>query len=520
VKNLTETQSAVPMSVPKSIRPDEIRGVTSGFAGKVIPTAYIPVLREERVATSRVSINIDMTETVERLLNPISVTCRAVFVPHLAFDRFEGSLDRLNRSYKGEPDKDGGDVIPYFTGHAFDKDAEIYRTMGFHAKQGATVNAAIVESYNAYMNWRFRNISNKITERTLLDTTLAPSEWSHSSFRNIVADFDQAAIDGEVDLQIDAGRMYARTDQDGTVASAGINRLAGQDRLFFNTTEEATAIFTELADTGVALSLSNIEMAKKTAAYATFRKKYKDLDDDFVIDLLMEGIRVPDAQLATPIVLDKQTTMIGYSQRFATDGSNLAKSVTTGLTRLNMTVRTPAMNTGGIILFLVEIVPEQLFERQKDYFFHSTDVADLPNSTRDYLDPEKVAIVQNDHLDVEHTLPDTTFGYAPLNFQWKRSIPKIGGKYHRQVGDAFDENRQKIWAVETIDPALTSDFYLTNSLHHNVFADTTAEPFEITTLGAASIVGNIVYGKMLEENNGDYAAIAAQADDTRIDQTV
>ncbi|WP_195822669.1 hypothetical protein [Roseobacter sp. MH60115] len=526
----TDTTSAVARRVAKTIRPNEIRGQTSCFAGKVVPHAYIPLLREEQVGSSRIRVKIDMTETVETLMNPVAVTTRAVFVPFLAFERFEGSLDRFNRSYKGEPDKEGGDVVPFIAPINFDRNAEIFRTMGIHAKQGDPINSALVEAYNCWVNFRRKQISKELPQRTPLDTTLANCEWRNTTFRSIVPDFDQAAIDGEVELRIAERVRVSGIGSDGTTASVardmyetetGYRQVTGWSgtNMTFQDAGGLPAIYAELAQDGVKLSLSNIELAKKTAWMATQRKKHAGLDDDHIIDMLMDGIRVPDAQLSQPIVLDRKTTLIGYNRRWATDSGNLEKSVTTGETMLNLTIRTPPMNTGGIILIVSEIVPEQLFERQRDHFLHTMDPDDWPSATRDELDPEKVDVIQNKDVDVEQTDPDGTFGYSYLNSRWDRSLVNIGGKYYRQLGDPFDENRQKIWAVETVDPALTSDFYLANNLHHKVFADATAEPFEINTIGSCRIITDMVRGKRLEENTDDYNILIEQADDTRIDQS-
>jgi len=138
---------------------------------------------------------------------------------------------------------------------------------------------------------------------------------------------------------------------------------------------------------------------------------------------------------------------------------------------------------------------------------------------RDYLDPEQVDVVQNRYVDVEHGNPDLVFGYAPLNHAWRTKAPNIGGKYFRTSGDPFDENRQRIWAIEQSDPALTSDFYLAENIHHKVFRDQVSEPFEITTVGMCQIAGQTVFGKGLQEDTGDYEAILEDVDKGRVDQT-
>jgi predicted Rdx family selenoprotein len=222
-----------------------------------------------------------------------------------------------------------------------------------------------------------------------------------------------------------------------------------------------------------------------------------------------------------PILLSKQSTMIGYNQRYATDAANLDTSVTNGFATVDMTIRTPgAMNTGGVILITAEIVPEQMWERKKDYFLYETDPDNLPNYLRDVLDPEQVSVVKNDHLDVEHSTPDGTFGYAPLNHEWMRDMVNVGGKYYRPADDAFDEDRAKIWTVEQTDPTLSEDFYLVSGLHKKVFSDQVADAFEITCISDVEITGNTVFGERLLEADAtsDYEQITNLVDSARIEK--
>jgi predicted Rdx family selenoprotein len=221
-----------------------------------------------------------------------------------------------------------------------------------------------------------------------------------------------------------------------------------------------------------------------------------------------------------PILLAKQQTMIGYNQRYATDAANLDTSVTNGYATVDLNIRTPQMNTGGVIMITAEIVPEQMWERKKDYFLYETDPENLPNYLRDVLDPEQVSVVKNDHLDVNHSTPDGTFGYAPLNHEWMRDMVNVGGKYYRPANDAFDEDRAKIWTVETTDPTLSADFYLVDSLHKKVFSDQVADAFEITCISDMEITGNTVFGERLLEADAtsDYEAITDLVDADRIEK--
>lgn len=537
---LTDTIKATPIAADKSIRTEEIRAITSGDAGKILPLAFIPLLREDRVSRGKLRIKVEMGETAETLLNAINVSVYAHFVPFLALDQFNG-LDQLNRSYRGEPETEGGDVVPFFKSNAYVAgSSEIYDTLGIHFAEGDLINHSVKNAYNALVTFRRKARSTKLPLRSEGGNTLARAFWKNSAFNHIVPDFDQAMIDGEVDLNLaavslpvkglgikgsDAASSKTGVLETGATASRDITGWQTNDTsMDFFIEEEAAnagfpAIYAELASQGITLSLSNIEMAKKTAAFAALRKRFAGHDDEYIIDLLMSGIRVPDAQMSQPILLDRKQTLLGYSKRYATDSGNLDKSVTTGHTFVDLNFRTPPMNTGGIILITCEIVPEQLFERQWDAFLGTTDPARLPEFTRDFLDPEKVDIVPNKYVDVQHSDPDGTFGYAPLNHVWNRKIPRVGGKFMRQLGDPFTEDRQRIWSVETTDPTLTEDFYLVNELPKTVFADQTVDSFEITTIGGCQIVGNTVFGKGLQEDTGDYTALLDDVDDTRIDQS-
>lgn len=515
-----------PIAVEKSIRRDKVRVLTSSNAGKIVPVAVIPMLREDRVSSARMRVAVEMMETVELLENGINVTVYAHFVPHLALDRFK-SMDELNRSYQGVAGA-GGSVIPYFQTMTYDRNAEFWKTLGVHAVQGATVNAAPVEYYNEIINFRRRARSEKLPLRTALDTTLAPAFWKHNDLAHIVPDFDQAMIDGEVELKFATDKLpvqgIIRGDTPNGYSGAfnNVNTNAGvvpgaPKSLYVDNNAALPRIYAELASNGVKLSLSNIELAKQTAAFAQMREKFAGIGDDALIDLLMEGIRVPDEAMKQPILLDKKSTLIGYNRRWATDGANLSKDVATGETFVDLVMRTPPMNTGGAIVITVEVVPEQLWERRADVFVNTTNPANLPNFMRDFLDPEKVAIVPNSYVDVLHGTPSGTFGYAPLNHEWNRDLVRIGGKFQRGTDDTFVEDRQRMWTVERTNPTLTADFYICSNLHQKVFADQVAHAFEYKARGEFEIIGNTVFGKgLIEKANNDFAEINAQIDKTRL----
>ena len=553
---VTEMVPAAPITVQKSMRSARGRVLTSGDAGKILPLKYEWLHREDGVQSGKIRVNVEMMETSEMLMNGVGVTLYAHFVPMLAFDRFNGSMNELNASYKGENGVAGslvpffetnkfyasdvdtvytsGDAAPYDVGAGWAVDYGLnnfYQTMGIHT-EAVNFNTTVVEAYNAIVNHRRQARSKSLPVRNAYDHSLAEAFWINNGMQNIVPDFDQALIDGEVQLQgltfqapiRSALRNVVNQTTATTGSGSGHSNISSNDYIWDASEAEYlfNDVYAELTSGGNAsMSLADIDQARKTASFAKLRQMYDGIDDDYIIDLLMSGIRVPEEAMKQPILLGKQRAMIGFNQRYATDAANLDESATNGFATIDMSIRTPAMNTGGVIMITAEIVPEQLWERKKDYFLYTTNPDTLPNYLRDFLDPEKVAVVKNDHADVNHATPDGTFGYAPLNHEWQRDMVNVGGKYYRPANDAFDEDRAKIWSAEATNPTLNEDFYLCTGLHKKVFADQTADSFEITAMTDFKIVGNTVFGAGLQESDAtsDYDAITAQVDSARIDKS-
>lgn len=110
---VTEMVPAAPITVQKSMRSARGRVLTSGDAGKILPLKYEWLHREDGVQSGKIRVNVEMMETSEMLMNGVGVTLYAHFVPMLAFDRFNGSMNELNASYKGENGV-AGSVVPFF----------------------------------------------------------------------------------------------------------------------------------------------------------------------------------------------------------------------------------------------------------------------------------------------------------------------------------------------------------------------------------------------------------------------
>jgi len=528
-----------PIYTPQTIRRQTARGITSIDAGKMVPIAAYPLLREESIVSGRVRFNFEMMETAEMLMNAINVRVMAYLVPTLAFERFSGSMDQLNRSYSGESFK-GLPVVPYIETHPMGAHGSnaVYKSIGLHARPDQQVNTAYLEAYNCIWNFRAKNRSGDLQLRERLDPTLAPAFWQHERFKHIVPDFDQAIIDGEVRLNVPEGRLPVVFDKkpanpgfrmvnstDGKPVT-GPSKPMGVDNLGFVYKDGGPGavsfdpnghLWAEMREMGITVSLSNIELARKTQAFAKLREQYHGHDDEYIINLLMDGITIPEKAFTQPILIGERNTVFGMAKRFASDGANLTQSVVNGATFVDMSLQLPRIPTGGVIMVVVEITPDQIFERQRDPYFHMQSTDQFPQYLRDTLDPEKVSVVPNEYVDVDHNKPNATFGYGPLNYEWMRDAPLVGGKFYRPKVDAgFNEDRQRIWASETKNPTLSENFYICTDIHKKPFVVTNKDPFEVTSTGEMLIRGNTVFGPALHEATNDYDKVLAKAPMDRI----
>lgn len=523
-----------PIPVQRTTRPSSHRILTSFEPGIMCPVMAMPLLREDSVASAAFRIAFEMKETVEVLMNTVNARVLTYLVPKTALARFRG-MDAINRSYAGLPLVDGDPVTPWFetmVAPAHGANA-IFKKMGLHARPGTTINTEYIEAYNAIWNFRAKNRSPDIAERARLDATLAPAFWLHQNFAHIVPDFDQAIIDGEVALNVVNTKLpvrglahgatapgagtYKRTHDNSTPTTANLRDLHWDLDGGGSAWTTGAKVWAELAENGITVSLSNIEMARKTQAFAELRRQFNGHTDEYIIDLLMDGITVPEQAWEQPILLGDMHTVFGMSKRYATDAANLTESVVNGMTFVEQRFSCPKVPMGGVIMMVVEVTPEQLWERQQDPYLAATTVEQLPQFLRDTLDPEKVVVVKNEEIDLDHDTPTDTFGYAPLNHQWTKSVPRIGGKFYRPAVDAaFDEDRQRIWAVETQNPVLSEDFYLCTTMHQKPFVLTTGDNFEVLVRGDAAIRGNTVFGGMLIEATNDYAKVAEEQPTDRL----
>ncbi|CAI2934747.1 hypothetical protein [Aminobacter niigataensis] len=541
--------STVPVEIPRTNRIETARGITSLPAGKAVPIFACGLHRMDRIVQGPLRCSFELMETADVLMNAVRVDVKAYVVPMLAFERFNGSLDVLNRSWEGQVPYPTQAVVPFYEtipAPAY-KFSDILVYLGMHSKVGSAVNSMFTEAYNEIFNFRLRNRSKALyasAARTRLQQNLAPAFWNHEMFAHIVPDYDSAKVDGIVNLSVAnaklpvkgiglksgfgwsaAGNTVVRGDggTEVTVATAGqrwtSQSAAGENPMLKEDPNNigSLAVFAELQSNGITVSLANIELAKKTQAFARLREQYAGHTDEWLVNMLMDGIDIPDQYLKEPMLVGEASTIFGFSKRYATDAANLTEHVANGATFVDLNIRVPVLNTGGVLMIIAEITPEQLFERQKNPWLHlDNNKLNRPDFVRDSMDPDKVDIVTNDRIDLDHSAPSARFGYEPMGARWNNKIPHIGGKFFRPVANAaFDEDRQRFWAAEALNPTLGPEFYLATTIHTKPFADTVSDIAEVVIQGDLLINGNTQFGAGLIEASDDYAKVLAEVDQTR-----
>ncbi|MGV0876664.1 hypothetical protein V6767_05920 [Martelella sp. FLE1502] len=479
-----------------------------------------------------------MDETAEVLLNPVMLRVTAYLVPWLAFERFAGR-DEFEASYSKKPVREGADVIPFIETMArgVEGDWPVMDALGLHAASDQDVSSMYIEAYNAIINYRNKNVSLDLPERDRLDPSLAKAIRERGRHRNIVPSFDEAAMEGVVgidvlnadavpvvgigpyqesgvgDFPIDANPSFNWRQSDGSIEHWDKFFTTDDsllDRSFDIRADENgfPMVFAKMDGAEMQFSLASIDRAKKMRLFAQLRKRYSGLDDDAIIAKLMDGIRMPDQMFEQPIELGSRLAGFGFSKRFATDAVNLDQAAVSGAAMLSMQIATPRVNPGGVLMFVAEIQPEQIFERQADPFLTVTDVDQYPQFIRDDGDEQKVDLVKNWEIDTAHTDPDGLFGYTPLNHKWRIEGPRIGTGFFQSVPQtSFDEDRARIWDTSPADPALGEDWYLCSEIDKGVFAYSNREPFEASGMLELAISGNTVFGRELIEGADDYEKI-------------
>jgi len=521
------------------IRPNVSGAVTTSFGGVLMPLAAQGLLREDGMRTSTFGVNLQMAETSAMLINAVRVTARAFFVPKLAFERFK-DMGTINRSYAGEAEVDG-EVVPWFQPYTEGAEVSAFRkALGLHMPIGETGNTDYVEAYNAIWNYLATQTSPSLELRQSTDDTLAPAFWSNSNMKYVVPTFDDALIEGEVPLSVTGGQMPVTGFGIGSSSGAGSTQTVYEtdkgdeiityDKAIRGSQNDPNAgliakidatglpqIYAQLVEDGITVSLANIQMARETATWARLRTQFQGVSEEWMIDQLLAGIQVRDEQLRHPIELDMKETTVGMMERYATDAANLDQSLADGRASLRLQAGIPPTTTGGVFMIVGQVLPEQVYERQRDYYFAAATVDDLPQRTSDELDPQPVEMVACKEVDSSHTQGDDLFGYRPLNAKWMRRFTALGGRYFREKpDDPWTQDRNRIWTPEVPDVTLGPDFYLSTDISHEVFNDSNLDPFEWWVNGVAMTEGLTYFGPALREATDDYDKVIAQVDGSRL----
>lgn len=524
IRDIARTNTT-PISIARSVRQINQIVATSMPAGKMVPVTAFPLLREDQLRNSMIHCKVDLMETAEIIRNGIKCRFMAYFVPFLAFERFNGGMDEFNRSYMKQNIADGATVTPFFTTMTAGAvgSIPIHKYLGFHAAPTDVINTAYIEAYNLIWNFRARNRSETLYQakkRLMTNTGLAPAFWQHEQFKYVVPDWDDVAMEGAVDLSFTSSNIPVRVPgvTTGQSTAEGLSLTAGTANLHYGAgTATVRQVFADLAASQVKISLANIELAKRTQWYAELKARFEGLPDSWIVDLLMQGVSVPEQMWKQPILIADKTEIFGIEKRWATDGANLTDAVVNGAAVCDLDMVLPRTPTGGIVMVVAEILPEQIFERGRDPLLFLTDPAKLPNAMRDDLDPQKVERMAKGEIDTSHADPNGLFGYRPLNWEWQKSNTRIGGKWFKAAPDnTFNEERQHFWTVEVANPAYNSDFMISETFNTLPFVVTNQDVGEVQIHGAAVIEGNTQFGTRLLENDNAYAEVMAQVDETRI----
>lgn len=554
IRDISRT-STTPIPINRSIRQINQVVATSMPAGKVVPIAAFPLLREDTLRNSMIHAKVDLMETAEVIKNGIQCRFQVWVVPFLAFERFDGGMDEFNRSYMKTAQANGAPLTPFFNTMVAGAvgSIPIHKYLGFHAAPTDVINTCYIEAYNMIYNFRLRNRSESLYQanklNSLTSTALQPAFWQHQQYKYVVPDWDDLAMEGSVDLSFtnpkalveglqlvgtpsgawpaaNSTTIRSKTDQ---AASAGANNVTvgeGYTSAYLSakTRPDATVVANHVLDVyanmqsaGIKISLANIELAKQTQWYAELKSQFEGIPDQYVIDLLMQGVSVPDQMWKQPIKIADKTEIFGIQKRWATDGANLTDAVVNGSAMCDLDIVLPRIPTGGIVMITAEILPEQLFERARDPLLFITDPDKLPNALRDDLDPQKVERMSNGEIDTSHSTPNGLFGYRPLNWMWQASNTRIGGKWFKPAPDnTFNEERQHFWVVEVANPSLGTDHMIAKTFNTLPFVVTNQDVGEVELQGTAVIEGNTQFGERLIENDNAYAEVLAKVDQSRI----
>jgi len=356
----------------------------------------------------------------------------------------------------------------------------------------------------------------------------------------MVPDYESALVTGSLDLDFSAGSIpvsgigWPQASPLGSatnnVRETGGNTVDYTDAVGegWNSTSTALriksdgsdfpAVFAEMAGETVATTLADIDRARDTNAFAKARTAYAGTNysgfnnDDVIVADLMQGFQPDEALFNRPWLLDAKTLVFGMNERHATDAANLDDSVSVGNAMGTLSINVPKQKYGAVIIATVEVMPERLWERQRDEYLYCTGPDDLPNALRDVQRTEPVDIVDNGRLDVLHSSPSAVYGYEPMNAKWRREFTRLGGEFRQLTpGTPVTTARTAIWQADYVDPVFTSDHWLCpHPFPQSVFSVPSNDIVNIGVTQQCTMVGHTQFGDELVEDNSDFDAVTAE----------
>lgn len=533
-------QNTSPIEFSRTNRVDTANGKTSLRAGLVYPMAYVPLLRGDS-ASGSFALQLTMGDQPRPIMNQVIANMQAWFVPKSAHPQFSGH-DEFIAAYNGAEITAADQVTrtapPFYNvvsdgpGLATIRDSLFAKTLGIHTGN-RPVNTDLIDAYRLIQNFRLRAHSDKLplgkyaVEDLAESLELQSAFWPYSRFADVVPDYDRALVVGSLDLDILQGAIpiagINRTD--AAVGTAGIFSNSTQftmksnegPELTFNITDALSSIYSDFAGSTVTASLMDIDKARTTQAYAKLRTTLAGLDysgyipEESIMAELMQGFRIPPEMFRRPMLLGSSKVAFGFDQRFATDSGSLDQSLSRGVMSGTFNYNVPSQETGGVIMITCEVLPESIHERQSDEFLHLTSPSQLPNAQRDTLRTEPVDNVYCREVDVEHTDPDTLYGYRPMNTVWNRDVTRLGGSFYQDDPEIeWTEQRSALWLSGVVDPYLTANHWLApKPFPHAVFSDPDADACEGTFRNVCSISGLTQMGDPLAEDGNHFDAVAS-----------
>lgn len=543
-------QNQTPVQYSRDTRPDAGVIVTSGRAGKVTPLGFVPLFPGDSMG-GQASVSITLREMPKPILNAVQARFQAWFVPRSALPQFSG-LDEYIFAYQGQQIKALGaadraapslyDTVSTGAIAAL-QSSELIKAVGLHLAASTAVNTDYIDAFNLVYNFRLAAHSKNLTRRdyyqedAATSVTLPPAFWPSNAFGHIIPDYETALVKGSLELDMIAGRLpvsglghegqtYGQVNStvyetDGTGSTTYANSFLADNspNNVLKIEEDPNnsgfpGIYAELAGQTIPTSLIDIDKARTTQAFAKLRSSYQGADgsgfrpDDALIGHMMQGLSVPPELYNKPWMLDSQIVTFGLVERHATDAANLDDSSTTGEAEAVLALNVPKSETGGIVVYTVEVFPERYHERASDEYLYCVDRASMPDPERDLQRTLPVDSVLNRRVDALHTTPAGVYGYEGMNMRWHRQgFTRMGGEYRQDVpGTPVATARFNVWHPDLVNPSLNVDHYLCpTAFSHDVFLDTTGHCWDAVVRQDCAKVGHLVQtAETPPEDNGEY----------------